>query len=600
MCKLRRMSYTQCARALTTGDVAAILFGAILFVGNIPAFSSSSVLETINCTQDMGFPYGAELTINCLYSTADGATQLEAIERTLADTRNTSLQTLTIRNSLISRWPSEICRLPSLREIRFNESRISELPNDCFGRLPDLEVLWVERNRLTFLQDGLFDGLKKLRELSFDRNNITSIGLRVFSNISDLLTLQKIDLGNNGLTDVEPWPFIRAEAVEGVDVYLAGNRISHFTNELGWSFFCGKLGKKSLVIKLDLGNNQIKHLTDITNPLNLTLTRDLLCLFGTKAHSPFDITFGRNPINCDCNDYKVMTILRKYQYIRFLDDLYCHQPIHLVHQKLVTVMSDMENFVCDITDLCPIQGKCTLVPANRTLVVSLSNAGLRSLPPQLPPLKTERYKYQLDFSRNSIAVLSSQAYLANDTYSLDVSQSGVETVTDEAWTDFSGIKIIHLHFNRLTTLSPVVQSVNYTFQTLSLYGNPLSCDCRNPWVKHWLKEHQGRLGGPDNILCLSPSWLTGRAVFSVEDPEHCTDPDTARRAAIGTSTAVGVVIVLGLVLFTVVHRLRVHLFSAFRFHPFDRDECEGEDMEYDVFLTCSHEDRSHAFKVIAT
>jgi len=49
----------------------------------------------------------------------------------------------------------------------------------------------------------------------------------------------------------------------------------------------------------------------------------------------------------------------------------------------------------------------------------------------------------------------------------------------------------------------------------------------------------------------------------------------------------GLLIVLGVS----VYCLRVWLHRRWNFHPFDRDECVGEDMDYDVFLSCSLEDQ---------
>ena len=50
------------------------------------------------------------------------------------------------------------------------------------------------------------------------------------------------------------------------------------------------------------------------------------------------------------------------------------------------------------------------------------------------------------------------------------------------------------------------------------------------------------------------------------------------------------VIVLLLSLGAVLYRLRVRLYTSWNFHPFDRDECLGEDLLYDVFLSCSSSD----------
>jgi hypothetical protein len=47
---------------------------------------------------------------------------------------------------------------------------------------------------------------------------------------------------------------------------------------------------------------------------------------------------------------------------------------------------------------------------------------------------------------------------------------------------------------------------------------------------------------------------------------------------------IGVAGVLAVVVGLVAHRLKYRMFARWRFHPFDRDECIGEEMNYDVFL----------------
>jgi TIR domain len=48
----------------------------------------------------------------------------------------------------------------------------------------------------------------------------------------------------------------------------------------------------------------------------------------------------------------------------------------------------------------------------------------------------------------------------------------------------------------------------------------------------------------------------------------------------------------------VFYRHRVKAFIHFNFHPFDIDECEGEDMIYDVYLCCAYEDREMARQIV--
>jgi len=49
-----------------------------------------------------------------------------------------------------------------------------------------------------------------------------------------------------------------------------------------------------------------------------------------------------------------------------------------------------------------------------------------------------------------------------------------------------------------------------------------------------------------------------------------------------------ILVIAGLML----HKFRVKFYKKWKFHPFDRDECVGEDMDYDVFLCCSSEDEN--------
>ena len=76
--------------------------------------------------------------------------------------------------------------------------------------------------------------------------------------------------------------------------------------------------------------------------------------------------------------------------------------------------------------------------------------------------------------------------------------------------------------------------------------------------------------------------------------EFCVDPAAETTAAeasvkawtISMSSVASIVVVL-LSVIAIFYRLRVKLYTRWKFRPFDRDECPGEDMDYDVFLCCS-------------
>jgi len=62
-----------------------------------------------------------------------------------------------------------------------------------------------------------------------------------------------------------------------------------------------------------------------------------------------------------------------------------------------------------------------------------------------------------------------------------------------------------------------------------------------------------------------------------------------------TIATVITLVIAGLVL----HKFRVNFYKKWKFHPFDRDECVGEDMDYDVFLCFSSEDENpHGLRIL--
>jgi len=86
-------------------------------------------------------------------------------------------------------------------------------------------------------------------------------------------------------------------------------------------------------------------------------------------------------------------------------------------------------------------------------------------------------------------------------------------------------------------------------------------------------------------------------IIQTNEEEFCVDPaaEAAAEAAgaasrsawiISVSSVAGVAAVL-LSVIGIFYRLRVPLYTSWKFHPFDRDECLGEEMDYDMFLCCS-------------
>ena len=163
------------------------------------------------------------------------------------------------------------------------------------------------------------------------------------------------------------------------------------------------------------------------------------------------------------------------------------------------------------------------------------------------------------------------------------SDSGVDNVSD--WEEIVKIPIINLSGNNLTTLPLSCLSVSITIAALNLANNSWDCSCDNKWMADCFSFIADRL--TQKVLCYSPPRLRGKNIIQVSD-EFCVDSVT-EALVISIPSVAGAVIIL-LLVGVIIYRLRVKLYTRWKFHPFDRDECVGEDMDYDVFLSCCSHD----------
>jgi len=184
-------------------------------------------------------------------------------------------------------------------------------------------------------------------------------------------------------------------------------------------------------------------------------------------------------------------------------------------------------------------------------------------------LPDSRTKYKLDFSNNQrLRRLEYRNYFVN-TSILDVSNTGVEVIED--WEEVAKIPDINLFGNKISSLPPTYLSINVTAGKLNLANNSWDCSCDNKWMSEWFTSIADRL--TQKVLCYSPPRLQGKNIVQVSDEEFCVDPasEAASKAVktaltINLSSVAGVVVVLSSV-GVIVYRLRVKLYTRWKFHP---------------------------------
>jgi len=548
------------------------------------------------CRCYTGHNAASSLTVNCFRNPdVDRKELADKLDSLL--TGNTTygrLTSLSIVDTPLTQVPRSVCRLTTLTQLCLDNNRLALLPDSCLTNLSNLVWFSAHDNAIETLQDGVFQGLTKLQYLNLERNNISSIGLSVFATSSNLSNLFRIMLSENKLTSLEPWVYVRGfigSFQNIVRIYLSYNKISKFTNKMGIYGLCTTEISFAYIY---LGHNKISHFIDIFKGWEVHNFEDVISCYHLDAgRINFMVSYYGNNITCDCVDYYLFreSALQEIEYNSQSMKCMLTDPVTRKSSLVDGFRTPLKLFVCELTEHCPAECVCVHRPANATLHIYCSNTNLTVLPLQLPELPDNLTKYKLDFSNNQLRRLEHRDYFAS-TWILDVSNCDVVSISD--WDELANVPNVNLYGNKITSLPTSLLSINMTTTKLNMANNPWDCSCDNKWMSRWLASIADRL--TLKVQCYSPDRLRGKNIIEVSNEEFCVDPTreaaskaSKRAMVISMPSFSGAVVVL-LAMGMTVYRLRVKLYTRWKFHPFDRDECLGEDMEYDVFLSCSSDD----------
>ena len=249
------------------------------------------------------------------------------------------------------------------------------------------------------------------------------------------------------------------------------------------------------------------------------------------------------------------------------------------------------------SDHCPARCNCTEHTSTMHTIVNCTDGGWTDLPYNLSIINPPGYKYYLDFSNNKLSWLGYKDYVENTT-AMDVSNSGVEDVDWRMWRAFAGMANVSLKDNLITQL-PTMLEGNPFHGGLDIRNNPIACDCDKQWMKFWLISMGDRLADPAGIRCRTPAGLRGRSVVSLTNIEFCPGAPRTGADVVGfLSLVAGSILAMVLIVVFLLRRMRLQVFAYLRLHPFDRDECEDEAMDYDVYLSLSKDDAGSAEELV--
>ena len=230
----------------------------------VSSSSSSTCPTDCKCT----YPDVSHLVLSCENRFRNATSLSDEINVYLLSVAR-NFTKLTVQYTPLTTVPDSICRLERLTSLFLvGHQYLTKLPDTCFTRLHELQSFGTQDSGLTSLQDGLFDNLTKLRTVYLGYNHISSIDAHLFDVTANLLNLRAIQLQYNKLTEIDAWPVQRAQLYNGSIISLEHNRISRFTNTLGWHYDCNSA--PLLSPKINLMHNNIRHLNALLHGWNIT------------------------------------------------------------------------------------------------------------------------------------------------------------------------------------------------------------------------------------------------------------------------------------------------------------------------------------------
>jgi len=110
------------------------------------------------------------------------------------------LQSLKLRGNGMTKPPSALSALQSLRTLNLDYNNFTVLPKKAFGRLPVVFNLTLSYNQINNISMGAFEGLLQLLMLDINSNNLTYIPPGAFRT---LVSLKHLDLSHNKIEKME-------------------------------------------------------------------------------------------------------------------------------------------------------------------------------------------------------------------------------------------------------------------------------------------------------------------------------------------------------------------------------------------------------------
>nr|XP_023681129.1 leucine-rich repeat and fibronectin type-III domain-containing protein 5-like [Paramormyrops kingsleyae] len=216
----------------------------------------------------------------------------------------------------------DFANMTRLVDLTLSRNTISFITPHAFMDLENLRALHLNSNRLTRISNDTFSGMSKLHHLILNNNQLTLIYLGAFN---DLLALEELDLSYNNLETI-PWEAI--QRMTNLHTLSLDHNMIEYIPE-------GTFTNLQKLNRLDVTSNKLQKLP----PDPLFLRAQVLATSGTMSSTSFALSFGGNPLHCNCELLWLRRLSRE-------DDLEtCASPSHLSGRYFWSVPE--EEFLCE-------------------------------------------------------------------------------------------------------------------------------------------------------------------------------------------------------------------------------------------------------------
>ncbi|XP_063293068.1 toll-like receptor 13 [Pelobates fuscus] len=361
-------------------------------------------------------------------------------------------KTLIIEHNLLKQLTNCIngTKFPNLTYISFQYNRIWSVSEHAFSFAPNLQKLQLNINNIIFFQRESFSGLKSLQLLRLDNNLIPDLFPGLFDNLTELQTL---NLRNNRLSVIFNNIFHSLEKLEILD--LGGNKITQLEID------CFN-GLKSLS-KLYLDGNKIQTISsEMFHSVETTLqvldlkSNQLSFEISRKSFSPFAYLSKLYDLKLQNQQpYGLTTIPQG-----FFKGLRSLKSLYLAQNRLTNLHADVFDELGQLHFL-GLADDCN---------------GVQHLP-------------------NGIFKNLTNLHV------LSLENICLQTLNPHVFSNLTRLKKLQLTKNALKYINIDVLKNMTNLKYLDIRKCPITCTCKNEFLKPWLNQSQVQVVFPYNMPC---------------------------------------------------------------------------------------------------